>query len=93
MLKFYINSVIIYMIIIFATVTLFKDLFDRNCMYIVGVSGEIPKKGGIAKRLKYLIVLSAVPIIRTFVVILVVWISFAKQETLDVFKDKANKKP
>lgn len=92
MLKFYISSVIIYIIIIFAVVTLFKDLFDKNCMYIGGVTSEIPKKGSVVKRLKYLIILSAVPIVRTFVVILVVWISFAKKETLDKFKEAATKK-
>ena len=86
MLKFYLTTVIIYMIIISCTTTMFKDAIKKK------TGKEDGKKANIFKRLSSLFVLAAVPIFRLFVVIGLIYIGTCKQEDFDELIKKANNK-
>lgn len=84
MLKFYLTTVIIYMIIISCTTEIFKEAIKKK------IGKEDGKKASLFKRLSTLFVLSAVPIIRLIVVVVLIYIATCKQKDFDELMKKAN---
>lgn len=84
MLKFYLTTVVIYMIIISCTTEIFKEAIKKRTG-----KGEV-KKANLFKRLSTLFALSAVPIIRLIVVVILIYIATCKQEDFDELMKKAN---
>lgn len=77
MLKFYLTTVIIWMIIIQSAFLMFKDVL-RKRIY----KNEV-KKINLVKRFRDLFVLSAVPVFRLIILIFIIYISICKQEDFD----------
>ena len=84
MLKFYLITVIIWMIIINCTVEIFKDAIKKKTGKADG------EKANLFKRLRTLFVLSAVPIVRLIVVGVLIYIATCKQEDFDELMKKVN---
>lgn len=82
MLKFYLVSVVICMIIIQCILSMFKDGLRQK----IGIKET--SKIGLFNRLKTLFVVSAVPVVRLFVVITLVYIATCKQEDFDKLINK-----
>ena len=85
MLKFYLVTVIIWMIIIYCIVAMFQDSIVKK------LGAREGKKDSLFKKLKALFVLAAVPIVRLLVVIGIIYIAICKQEDFDELMKKANK--
>lgn len=84
MLEFYLASIIIWMIIIESIIVLFKDGIKKK------TNSKETKKASIFKRLSYLFVLSAVPILRLGIVIIIIYIATCKQEDFDKLMKKTD---
>ena len=84
MLKFYLTTVIIYMIIINCTTEIFKEAIKKKTGKTDG------KKASLFKRLNTLFVLAAVPVIRLIVVIVLIYVATCKQEDFDNLMKKTN---
>lgn len=84
MLKFYLTTVAIWMIVIYCIAAIFQSGIVKK----LGEKEE--KKASLFKRLKGLFILAAVPIVRLFVVILLIYIATCKQEDFDELMKKAN---
>lgn len=87
MLKFYLATVIIYMIIINCTIEIFKEAINKK---IDKYRKKGVKKANLFKRLSVLFTLAAIPILRTFVVFILMYIATCKQEDYDDLMKKAN---
>ena len=72
MLKFYLTTVVIWMIILQSTFSLFGDAVRKK----IGVNET--KKAGLIKRLNILFVLAAVPIIRLILEIVFIYVAICK---------------
>ena len=77
MLKFYLTTVVIWMIIIECTTSIFKDAIRKK----TGKDGT--NKANIFKRFGTLFPLAAIPIVRLVVVIMIVYIATCSQEDFD----------
>lgn len=86
MLNFYFSTVIIYAICIWATVKIFGDQFKKNMLKI---TEKEPEKSNIGKY-KGLFILSAIPIIRLAIILIIIWIAVMNDQTIE--KMKENKK-
>ena len=86
MLKFYLTTVVIWMIIIESVTSIFSDAIKKKS------KKEETKKANIFKRLGALFTLAAIPFFRLFVVIVIVYIATCKQEDFDEIMKKANDK-
>lgn len=84
MLKTYLVSVVIYMIIIHSALTIFKDAIVKK--YTI----DKTKRAKTSKRLSTLFACVAVPIIRFFVVVFIIYIAVCKQEDFDRLMGKNN---
>lgn len=84
MLKFYLTTVIIWMFIIYCVTAIFRNGIIKK----VGANKE--KESGLFKKFEALFILSAVPIIRLFVVIVIIYIATCKQEDFDELMQKAD---
>ena len=84
MLEFYLASIIIWMIIIKSIIVLFKDGIKKK------TNSKETKKASIFKRLSYLFVLAAVPILRLGIVIIIIYIATCKQEDFDKLMKKTD---
>lgn len=82
MLEIYLTSVIIWMIIIGCTVSIFKDAIKKK------IKTDETKKSNLFKKLRGLFVLAAVPIVRLMVIIVIVYIATCKQEDYDKLMKK-----
>ena len=89
MFKFYLTSVVIWMIITWCTVHIFKDKIKEKTDTI---NTEINKqrKVSLFDRLIFLFAISAIPIIRLIFVLVLVYIAICKQEDFDELIRKAN---
>ena len=86
MLNFYFSTVIIYAICIWATTKIFGDQFKKN---LLRITGKEPEKSNIGKY-KGLFILSAVPILRFAIILIIIWIAVMNDQTIE--KMKENKK-
>jgi len=77
MLKFYLTTVIVWMIIINSITIIFKDALNKK----IGVTKT--NKAGFIQRTNTLFALSAIPIIRLGVAIIIIYIATCKQEDFD----------
>lgn len=84
MFKIYLSSVVVWMIIIWATISIFKDGIKKK------VGSNETKKASLFKRLNGLFVLAAIPFVRLIVVIVLIYIATCKQEDYDELMKKAN---
>ena len=84
MLKFYLVTVIIWMIIIYCVAALFKDEIAKKL-------GSTTAKASLFKQLKTLFILSAVPILRLIFVATMVYVVVCTQEDLDKLMEKTKK--
>ena len=84
MLKTYLVSVVIYMIIINSTLTIFKDAIVKK--YTI----DETKRAKTSKRLSTLFACAAVPIVRFFVVVVIIYIAICKQEDFDKLMGRNN---
>ena len=85
MIRFYLSTIIIWMIIIYCTASMLKDAIKKKIN-----TNEPKKKMGLFKKLSLLFTLSAVPIIRVFVEIFIIYIALCKKEDFDELIKKAN---
>ena len=85
MLKFYLTTVVIWMIILYSTAAIFSNGIVKK----LGTNEE--KKASFFKKIKILFMLAAVPIVRLFVVIVMIYVATCKQEDFDKLMEKANK--
>lgn len=83
MLKFYLTTVVIWMIIIYCTAVMFKSGIRKK------ISKDETKKTSLFGKLTILFPLAAVPIIRVFVVIIIIYIATCKQEDFDELMKRA----
>lgn len=83
MLKFYLTTVVIWMIIIYCTAAMFKSGIRKK------ISKDETKKTSLFEKLTILFPLAAVPIIRVFVVIIIIYIATCKQEDFDELMKRA----
>lgn len=88
MLGFYLTTVIIWMIVIYSIITIFKDAIKKKVALLE--QEEKPKKGVFA-RLGTLFVVSAVPILRVFIAIGFIYIAICTDEQFQELMDKAKK--
>lgn len=84
MLKFYLTTVIIWMFIIYCV----TEIFQNGIVKKLGANNG--KEAGLFKKLESLFILSAVPIIRLFVVIVIIYIATCKQEDFDELMKKSD---
>lgn len=85
MFKFYLTTIIIWMIIIYCVIAIFqKGIVDK-------LKTNEDKKANFFKKFKTLFVFAAVPIIRLFVVILLIYIATCKQEDFDKLMEAAKR--
>ena len=84
MFKFYLATVVIWMIIIYCVVAIFQNGIVKK----LGVKET--KKASLFKRLNGLFILAAIPFIRLIVVIVLIYIATCKQEDYDELMKKAN---
>lgn len=78
MIKFYLTTIIIWMIIIECTMLMFnKELTKKLEKY------NVPRDKNLFRALKTLFVVSAVPIIRVFIEIAIIYMVICKQEDFD----------
>lgn len=85
MLKFYLTTVVIWMIIIYCVVAIFQNGIAKK------LKTNEEKKSGLFKKLKTLFVLAAIPIVRLFVVIVLIYIATCKQEDFDELMKRTNR--
>lgn len=85
MLKFYLTTVIIYMIIIYSIISIFKDVLRKR--FAINET----KKTSLFKKLNNFFVISAVPILRFIFVIVSIYVAICKQEDFDELMIKTNK--
>lgn len=88
MLKFYLVTVIIWMIIISCTVEMFKEGIKKKRKN--AGQQENTEKVSLFKRLSVLFTSAAVPIIRLLIVVIIIYIATCKQEDYDELIKKAN---
>lgn len=81
MLKFYLTTVVIWMIIIQSTILMFKDVLKKRI-------GCGKKKNGLIKRISNLFLLSAVPIFRLCIEIMIICFAICNQEDFDKMMEK-----
>ena len=83
MIKFYLTTIIIWMIIIECTILLFnKELNKKLEKY------NVPRENNLFRALKTLFVVSAVPFIRVFIEIVIVYMVVCNQEDFDKLMEK-----
>lgn len=89
MLKFYFSTVIIYAICIWATTKIFGDQFRKNMLKI---TEKEPEKSDVGKY-KGLFILSAIPIVRFAIIIIIIWVAVMNDETIERTREniRANK--
>lgn len=86
MLKFYLTTVVIWMIIIRCTILMFKDGIKKK----IGV--DETKKASLFKRLSTLFIFAAVPFLRLIIEIMIIYMANCTQEDYDELVNKANNK-
>ena len=84
MLKFYLATVIIWMIVIYCVVAIFQNGITKK----LGTNKE--EKASLFKKLKFLFILAAVPIVRLCMVIVIIYIATCKQEDFDELMKRTN---
>lgn len=83
MLSLYLKSVIVYLIIYWALMKIFKNVaFNRDDVNYKDYAGK-------GKGMYY--IFCFVPILRVIVILVLLYITFAKKESLDKFFKKENK--
>lgn len=88
MLKFYFSTVIIYAICIWAVVKIFGKQFKIN---LLKITEKEPENLDIGKY-KALFILSAVPIVRFFTIVIIIWFALMNDETIEQIRKNAKKK-
>lgn len=83
MLKCYLGSIFVWMMIIWCTILMYKKEFMKKLEKY-----EIPKEGNLFKTLGRLFVVSAVPFIRVLIEIVIVYMAACKQEDFDKLMEK-----
>lgn len=86
MLKFYLSTVIMYMIVIYCTIQMFKETLKKR----LGVNEN--RKVGLFTKLSTLFILSAVPILRFIIVCVLIYIGLCKQKDFDELMKRAENK-
>lgn len=84
MIKFYLSTIIVWMIIIWSTVFIFKDKLKEK------IGKKDVKKVSLFKGLVTLFAIASIPIIRLITLILILYIAGCKQEELDELLKRAN---
>lgn len=82
MLEFYLSTVVIWMIIIFCLTFIFKESIKKNWY------GQINKKKSIVSGFGALFAISAVPILRFLIVIMIVYMATHTKEEFEKFCKK-----
>lgn len=85
MLKFYLITVVIWMIIIYCTTAIFQNGIAKK------LKTNEEKKSGLFKKLRGLFILAAIPIVRLLVVVVLIYIAACKQEDFDKLMESANR--
>lgn len=88
MLNFYFSTVIIYAICIWAVIKMFGKQFKTN---LLKITEKEPESLDIGKY-KALFILSAVPIVRFFTIVIIIWFALMNDETIERIKESAKKK-
>ena len=88
MLRFYLSTVIIYAVCIWATTQIFGKQFKANMLKITEKESE---KSDIGKY-KALFVLSAVPIVRFATIGIIIWVALMNDKTIEEIKENVKKK-
>lgn len=84
MIKFYLSTVIIWMIIMWSTIFLCKNELKKKLAKIE------TEKTSLFQGLTALFAISAIPIIRLIILIMILYIAGCKQEDFDKLMKKAN---
>lgn len=85
MLKFYLTTVVIWMIIIYCTAAIFQNGIAKK------FKTNEEKKASLFKKLKGLFILAAIPIVRLLIVIVLIYIATCKQEDFDKLMEAAKR--
>ena len=86
MLGFYLKTIVIWMIIMYCTITFFKKpLYEK-------LANRITEKTTLLKALGYLFMMSAIPIIRLLIELSIIYIAVCNQEDFDRMIEEHNKK-
>lgn len=89
MLKFYLISVVIWMIIIRCTMSLFKEAIKKKAEKLIE-KGKGVQKLSLFGSFKTLFVLAAIPVVRLFMVIAFIYIATCSQEDFDELMKKVD---
>lgn len=89
MFKFYLTTVVIWMIIIYCTAAIFENAINKKLATLPTYKEN--KKSSLFKKIRALFILAAVPIIRLIIVIVLIYIATCKQEDFDKLMESANK--
>lgn len=89
MFKFYLTTVVIWMIIIYCTAAIFENAINKKLATLPTYKEN--KKSSLFKKFRALFILAAVPIIRLIIVIVLIYIATCKQEDFDKLMESANK--
>lgn len=81
MLKFYLTTVAIWMIIIYCTAAMFENAIDKKLATLPTYKEN--KKSSLFKKFRAHFLLSAVPIVRVTIPLLLIWIAICSQEDFD----------
>lgn len=89
MLKFYLTTVVIWMIIIYCTAAMFENAIDKKLATLPTYKEN--KKSSLFKKFRALFILAAIPIVRLIIVIVLIYIAACKQEDFDKLMESVNK--